>query len=287
MKSITLGDTQQGSILRLVQHGISVYSPHSALDKTLGGLTDWLVNVLTGCYQLPTKDPSPSVKSCGASFYSAPLYPQSQNVPITSVDFGFQQPPHSRATILPLSKKNKHLPSTGAGRLVTFEEAQPLTKLIDSIGYGIGLPGGIPIATPQTQPIDTIRIRTVGVCAGEGSGVLLRGGSAIPDLLLTGEMRHHEALAATERGSVVIALAHSNSERGFLRAVLQSRLHTEISQQWENSRENALRELGASLQQDGAAPSSLCEAYNDLSVEVCVSEVDSDPYGIMICKNQS
>lgn len=288
MKFLTLGDPQQRSILRLVQHGISVYSPHTALDKTVGGMTDWLCDVVTGLYKPAAKDSSLSVKSCDASFYSAPIYPQLQNVTITSEDFACHQPAHTRVTIHPhQGKKNKSVGiSTGAGRLVTFEEAQPLTKLIDFIGYGVGLPAGIPIATPQTQPIDGIHIRTVGLCAGAGSAVLLRSAKELPDLLLTGEMDHHETLGITERGSVVIALGHSDSERGFLRAVLQNRLHAQISQQWENDRGVALEKLQENdLNQDGATPSSLCEAYNDVNVEVLVSEIDRDPYGIMIRKD--
>lgn len=286
MKSITLDDPQQRSLLRLVRHGISVYSPHSALDRTLGGMADWLVDIVTGAYQGATKDSSSSFKSCDVSFYSAPTYPQDQNVPTILPASISQQPSHTRATIHPLVIKAKGiLLSTGAGRLVTFEEAQPLTKLIDFIGSGIGLPGGIPIATPQTKPIDTISIRAVGICPGDGASVLLRSGGALPDLLLTGEMKHHEALAVTELGSVAIALAHSNSERGFLRAVLQNQLRTEISQQWEKARGVALRELHRSMTQDEFESSPLYEAYMDEDVEVSVSEMDRDPYGIMICKS--
>lgn len=100
--------------------------------------------------------------------------------------------------------------------MVTFNEDQSLTTLIDHIGRGVGLPGGIPNAIPQSQSIDNIRIRTVGMCPGSGSRVLMRGND-MPDLLFTGEMSHHETLAAPERGSVVISLAHSDSARGYLR----------------------------------------------------------------------
>lgn len=40
------------------------------------------------------------------------------------------------------------------------------------------------------------------------------------DLLFTGELSHHEALAAIEQGKVVITAFHSNTERGFLKGVL-------------------------------------------------------------------
>lgn len=56
-------------------------------------------------------------------------------------------------------------------------------------------------------------IRTAAACAGAGGGVL-EGGQA--DLLLTGEMSHHQVLEAISRGSAVILCEHSNTERGFL-----------------------------------------------------------------------
>ena len=43
---------------------------------------------------------------------------------------------------------------------------------------------------------------------------MLHGGQA--DLLLTGEMSHHQVLEAVSRGSAVILCEHSNTERGFL-----------------------------------------------------------------------
>ena len=51
---------------------------------------------------------------------------------------------------------------------------------------------------------------------------MLRGADA--DLLLTGEMSHHEVLDATHNGSNVILVEHSNSERGYLEE-LQPKLH--------------------------------------------------------------
>ena len=54
----------------------------------------------------------------------------------------------------------------------------------------------------------------MAVCAGSGAGVL-KGVKA--DLLLTGELSHHEVLDAVHKGSHVILARHSNSERGYLK----------------------------------------------------------------------
>lgn len=48
LKSITLGDTQQQSLMRLAAEGISVYSPHSAFDAAPHGLGDWLADMIAG-----------------------------------------------------------------------------------------------------------------------------------------------------------------------------------------------------------------------------------------------
>lgn len=48
LKAITLANTQQQSLLRLAQEGISVYCPHTAVDAAPGGLNDWLADIVTG-----------------------------------------------------------------------------------------------------------------------------------------------------------------------------------------------------------------------------------------------
>ncbi|KAK7204693.1 GTP cyclohydrolase 1 type 2/Nif3 [Myxozyma melibiosi] len=48
LKSLSLANTQQRSLIRLAQAGISVYSPHTAVDAQVGGMNDWLARVATG-----------------------------------------------------------------------------------------------------------------------------------------------------------------------------------------------------------------------------------------------
>ncbi|KAJ5779553.1 NGG1p interacting factor 3 NIF3 [Penicillium paradoxum] len=263
LKSLTFADTQQRSLLRLAQHGISVYSPHTAVDTVPNGMADWLCDVVTGNFTLQTP---PTIQPCNSNIYSAPTYPETP-IPAQSPS----GPAHTKSTIHPSPPASipAGFESAGAGRLVTFSEKQPLTSLIDNIAHGIGLPGGIPIAIPQGSSVNDISIRTVGMCPGSGSGVLMKGDGPLPDLLLTGEMSHHEALAATERGSVVVSLSHTNSERGYLRSVMQPKLLAEVKRQWDG------------VKAGGEALAS--ELHGEQGeVEVSVSEVDRDPYGIMI-----
>ncbi|MBL8752103.1 MAG: Nif3-like dinuclear metal center hexameric protein, partial [Planctomycetes bacterium] len=63
-------------------------------------------------------------------------------------------------------------------------------------------------------------VRTVAVAAGAGGSVLRH---AEADVLVTGEMSHHDVLAAVAAGRSVVLAGHANTERGFLK-VLQRRL---------------------------------------------------------------
>ena len=44
------------------------------------------------------------------------------------------------------------------------------------------------------------------------------------DLFLTGELGHHDVLEALEQDTTVILCEHSNTERGYLSAVLKPKL---------------------------------------------------------------
>jgi putative NIF3 family GTP cyclohydrolase 1 type 2 len=69
-------------------------------------------------------------------------------------------------------------------------------------------------------------IRTVALCAGSGSSVFKSLAEEV-DVLFTGELSHHEVLAAVAKGQYVILCGHSNTERCFL-PTLQSRLQQNL-----------------------------------------------------------
>lgn len=88
-------------------------------------------------------------------------------------------------------------------------------------------------------------------------------------------MSHHEALAVTERGGCVVGLFHSNSERGYLAGVMKEKLEREVRRVWQEKRTKMKREGGE--WGDGVE-----EVLEDEGVEVVVSQVDRDPYGIVV-----
>ena len=55
----------ENAVLSLIEAGIALYSPHTALDACSGGLNDWLA-LVAGSGQLSAIVPNPSTPSCGA-----------------------------------------------------------------------------------------------------------------------------------------------------------------------------------------------------------------------------
>ena len=287
LKSLTLADSQQQTLLRLASHGISVYSPHTAVDAAPGGLGDWLADIVTGTktsYDTSTTA-TPELRSEGAQdpfvekgaatlsvqrpTFQLQHHPSQTTLRLSKDPPGTTSIAHTRRPIVPQSPEIETHPGAGMGRIVDFSSPQALPTLLDRIGQGLNNPKGFPIAIPQDASISDIKIRSVGICAGSGGSLL--GGLDV-DLLFTGEMSHHEALAAIEKGQVVISLFHSNSERGFLAEVLRGQLEDTIEGEWKSVRE------------EGKRDESLKEALEDESFEVAVSEADRDPYGIVVLK---
>ncbi|KAJ3056953.1 hypothetical protein HK097_002331 [Rhizophlyctis rosea] len=137
----------------------------------------------------------------------------------------------------------------GSGRIHTLNEPVPLEEIVRRVKAHLVL-SHVRVATARTsKPISTIAI-----CAGSGASVL---GGVKADLYLTGEMSHHEVLAAVASDANVILCEHSNSERGYLADVLRSRLQS-------------------SLRIDHGL-----DAQPDMEVEVVISDVDADPLKVM------
>ncbi|KFY23875.1 hypothetical protein V491_02376 [Pseudogymnoascus sp. VKM F-3775] len=239
LKAITLGNTQQQSLLRLAQEGISVYCPHTAVDAVTGGLNDWLADVVSG--RANNQEQSDA--------------------------------PHTREVITPVKDTVPGFENAGYGRIVRFEQPQRLSTLVGRITNGLGPLSGICLAVPQATPTGSksdLKITSVGICAGSGS--MLNGQDV--DLLFTGELSHHEALGAIEQGKVVITAFHSNSERKFLSQVMKRELQVHIAE--------ALQAQSGGTRLDGAMPVAGEVPSEVADFEVAVSEVDRDPYEIIV-----
>jgi dinuclear metal center YbgI/SA1388 family protein len=165
-------DAKARIIMSLVRKGISVYSPHTALDAAQGGVNDWLADA-----------------------------------------FG----PGTRSAIQPPMAASEDS-ALGQGRLIELALPSALDTCVDQIKSYLGLQR-VRVATANEG-----EIHTIALCAGAGGSVLE---TVTADLYVTGEMRHHDVLAAGERGTSVILCEHTNTERGFL-GVWQQRLQADL-----------------------------------------------------------
>ncbi len=95
----------------------------------------------------------------------------------------------------------------GMGRVGLLPAPLPLATMVDRIKAALGLEHVL-LAEAQGEPIS--RVAVAAGSAGESYRAALAAGA---QLYLTGEMRHHDVLAATAAGMSVICVCHSNSER--------------------------------------------------------------------------
>lgn len=255
LKAITPEDSQQETLLRLAQRGVSVYCPHTAVDAVPGGMADWLAGVVRGEGEAEAGAEVEVINAASSGSITAAnsLYKPLQNG---------EKPPYASDT-------------TGSGRLVRFEKPQELRAVIGRVMQATNTTGGVSVALPQGESVDTTTIQTVALCNGSG-GSVIRGCSTPPDLVLTGELSHHEALAVVERGGCVVTLFHSNSERGYLRAVMQEKLAQHVQEKWAERSEHDEKDES----------DQVAQILKDDSVEIIVSEVDADPYQIVRLDDQ-
>ncbi|KZV98856.1 NGG1p interacting factor 3 [Exidia glandulosa HHB12029] len=109
----------------------------------------------------------------------------------------------------------------GLGRRVTLAKPTALDVLVAKVKTHLGLEH----VQLGRSAVGKAEVSTIALCAG-GGGSVLHGVQA--DLYWTGEMAHHEVLAAVAAGSHVLLCGHTNTERGYLK-VLQQRLTTELA----------------------------------------------------------
>ena len=109
--------------------------------------------------------------------------------------------------------------SAGAGRAITLDTPTDARTLAQRVARALGVEG-VKIATPN----DERPIERVGVCPGAGASLVRAAIDDGCDAFLTGEMSHHEALAAIDAGLTLLLAGHTNTERPYL-PILATRLH--------------------------------------------------------------
>ncbi|GJE86290.1 Nif3-like dinuclear metal center hexameric protein [Phanerochaete sordida] len=145
----------------------------------------------------------------------------------------------------------------GQGRLVALAEPVSMRELQARVKKHLDLKH-LQVAYPAGQDANT-PVKTVAICAGSG-GSMFAGVKV--DVYFTGEMSHHEVLAAVASGANVILCGHTNTERGYLPTLAQKLKST-------------LSNVVAPEETDAAHASFL------RSLEIEVSKEDKDPVQIV------
>ncbi|BGP03342.1 UPF0135 protein [Rhodotorula toruloides ATCC 204091] len=185
LKSFTLANPLQASLLRCISSGVSVFSIHTAADNCVGSNNDFMASGLLQAAGVET-DADGMVRP-GQGKGSKALKEAS------SPPEGHEGAGHGRFVDL----------LEGGGRKLTRDAAVQAVKKRLGLKY-------IQAAWSSSGPAE---IRTIAICAGSGGSVL---GGVKADLYLTGEMSHHEILAANAAGSHVFCCNHTNTERPWL-----------------------------------------------------------------------
>eukprot|EP01117_Protostelium_nocturnum_P005745 TRINITY_DN2070_c0_g1_i1.p1 TRINITY_DN2070_c0_g1~~TRINITY_DN2070_c0_g1_i1.p1 ORF type:complete len:429 (-),score=157.55 TRINITY_DN2070_c0_g1_i1:190-1332(-) len=275
LKRLTTQEVKERIVIRAIENGIAIYSPHTSVDSSPDGVNDWLASGLGEAskvevvqpysYQDPNQAlkvvvfvPKESVEKVREALckvegvahignyshctFSTPgtgsfLGNESSN-PVVGQKGKLETVEEVRLEMVCSHKalpqatkaiKENHpyetpawevfslqsLPveGTGQGRLVTLKEPVKLTEMVQRIKKHLGLPH-VRLATSElVANSEEATVKTIALCAGSGFEVV---GKLKVDLLLTGEMRHHDVLAAISKGTSVVLCEHTNTERGYL-----------------------------------------------------------------------
>ncbi len=160
LKRLRQAVAKERVVLRTLRSGLTVYSPHTALDAASGGMGDWLARALGPGRVTPV-------------------------VPHVSD------------------------PRAGAGRFVRLDQPLALERAVELVKAHLDLSH-----VRLSRASSSVPVATLAVCPGAGGAVFEQVRHA--DLLLTGEMRHHDLLERAAQGTSVILTDHTNTERGYL-----------------------------------------------------------------------
>lgn len=257
IKCLVQKDWKQCLILRAVEAGMAVFSPHTSWDSVKGGVNDWLiggvgsgqVSVLSQALssaphshkleftvmnseELNTVLGELKAAGCGAHLHHSAMSSENSGilVDLTCPESGLtlcvqallrHSAPSQSLTIMQIEKPP--LPGHGQGRLSVLLEPVTVAKAVEKMKSHLGL-CHLRLALGTKRTLES-PVSTVAVCAGSGASVL---SGVKADLYITGEMSHHEVLDAVAAGTSIILCEHSNSERGFL-TVFRERLAMRLS----------------------------------------------------------
>ncbi len=124
--------------------------------------------------------------------------------------------PYEEPPVQVFEMKGEPSTNRGAGRVLKLDHPAPISTITERLKAHLGVS-----SLRLVQGVDAPEAHTVvGCCPGAGGALLSDAESAGATLYVTGEMRHHDLLAARERGTSVLLAGHAHTEqRGLDRLV--------------------------------------------------------------------
>ncbi|MBO6512333.1 MAG: Nif3-like dinuclear metal center hexameric protein [Phycisphaerales bacterium] len=127
----------------------------------------------------------------------------------------YEEPAYDIVELVP-----EPLRQVGSGRRLTLDQPASMGDLIARLQAHLGRS-----RMRYALSGDDRAFRTIGVVPGSGASLVELAQQEGCEVFITGEMTHHEILAARHAGVSVLLAGHTNTERGYLPR-LQSRLMT-------------------------------------------------------------
>ena len=94
----------------------------------------------------------------------------------------------------------------GIGRVGLLPEPLTATDFLNKLGNVLG------IAPRTLTPTRALAVQSVAVCGGAGAELITDALAAGADTLVTGDIRHHEFVAAAEQGFLLVDAGHHATE---------------------------------------------------------------------------
>lgn len=118
----------------------------------------------------------------------------------------YEEPAADVYALLPKPRRG-----AGAGRRLVLDRAVSVGELAARLKGFLGLPT---VSVAAADP--GLTVTHVGVCPGSGGPLASAAAAEACEVFVTGEMKHHDVLAAVNRGLAVILAGHTETERGYL-----------------------------------------------------------------------
>lgn len=217
-------------ILKLIENKISVYSLHTNLDSSKYGLNEFVGEKL-GFFDGKIIDP---IKE---SFYRGEVYTKEnieEELKKEKLDFRIEKLENIYKNII-VSEKNKiysvveklkrkllveevfifeldnKFSNKGIGRIYSLKEKKKILEIVKMVKEKLELDN----LKVSGYDLENTEIKKIAIVNGAGSSYWKKAKRMGANLLITGDLKYHEALDAKEEGMYIIDVGHYESEYFF------------------------------------------------------------------------